>query len=164
MRSAFLIITEYYTHVVKASDITDGNASFPRVVLSSGDQRPGKTGPTRGTDVATRFETLPLVTAWSRPHRHPQFAGIHDDVYLAMENGDIYYLEITETPTLHLAHSSSKASRISCAIGSAFAVLDNGLGRDDMIVVGGEMSSGGIYLVKLYLSTTLHSSIHSSSF
>lgn len=151
MRSAFLIITEYYTHVVKASDITDGNASFPRVVLASGDQRPEKSRPARGPNVATRLETLPLVTAWSRPHRHPQYAGIHDDVYLAMENGDIYYLEITEmAPTLNLVHSSSKASRISCAIGSAFAVLDNGLGRNDMIVVGGEMSSGGIYLVNLH--------------
>jgi hypothetical protein len=69
-------------------------------------------------------------------------------MYLAMENGDIYYMEVEETQSNNaLVQATSKASFLKCSIGTAFAVLDNGLGNDDRIVAGGEMSSGGIYLV-----------------
>jgi hypothetical protein len=76
-------------------------------------------------------------------------------MYLAMENGDIYYMEVEET-SMGLVQATSKASSLECSIGTAFAVLDNGLGRDDRIVAGGEMSSGGIYLVSA-TKTVIHS-------
>ncbi|KAF8544951.1 mono-functional DNA-alkylating methyl methanesulfonate N-term-domain-containing protein, partial [Trichophaea hybrida] len=91
-----------------------------------------------------------LVAAWARPYRHPKYSGFHDDMYLAMENGDIYYMEVEETQSNNaLVQATSKASFLKCSIGTAFAVLDNGLGNDDRIVAGGEMSSGGIYLLNI---------------
>ena len=69
-----------------------------------------------------------------------------DDLYLAMEDGDIYFVEVG----LHgpnLVQLVNKASHLNCAIGSAFAALDYGLDRNDLLVAGGEMSSGGVYLV-----------------
>jgi hypothetical protein len=91
-----------------------------------------------------------LVTAWARPFRHPTyFSGARacDAMYVAMENGSIYYLEV-HVQAQPLVQNVVKASYLDCAIGTAFAALDCGLGYDDMIVAGGEMSSGGIYLVR----------------
>jgi hypothetical protein len=67
-------------------------------------------------------------------------------MYVAMENGSIYYLEV-HLQAQPLVQNAVQASYLDCAIGTAFAALDCGLGYDDMIVAGGEMSSGGIYLV-----------------
>lgn len=69
-----------------------------------------------------------------------------DDLYLAMEDGDIYFVEVSlDGPKL--VQLVNKASHLNCAIGSAFAALDSGLDRNDLLVAGGEMSSGGVYLV-----------------
>lgn len=71
-----------------------------------------------------------------------------DDLYLAMEDGDIFFLELgSEGP--NLVKLVNKAGHLDCAIGSAFAALDYGLERNDLVIAGGEMSSGGIYLVSL---------------
>jgi hypothetical protein len=67
-------------------------------------------------------------------------------MYVAMEDGSIYYLEI-HLQAQPLIQNAVQASYLDCAIGTAFAALDCGLGYDDMIIAGGEMSSGGIYLV-----------------
>lgn len=67
-------------------------------------------------------------------------------MYVAMENGDIYFLEV-DAHSHQLVQTATKASYFDCSIGTAFAVLDYGLKKNDMIVAGGEMSSGGIYLV-----------------
>lgn len=71
-----------------------------------------------------------------------------DDLYFAMEDGDIYFIEVgLDGP--NLVQLVNKAGHLDCAIGSAFAALDYGLERHDLVIAGGEMSSGGIYLVGL---------------
>ena len=97
-------------------------------------------------NVSLTAATEGLVTAWSRPYRHPDYTGTLDAIYLAMENGGIYYLELDGSAHA-LVQNAVKASYLDCAIGTAFTALDCGLGSNDMIVAGGEMSSGGIYLV-----------------
>jgi hypothetical protein len=67
-------------------------------------------------------------------------------MYIALENGDIYFLEV-DAEAHSLVQTATKASHLECAIGTAFAALDNGLGYNDVLVAGGEMSSGGVYLV-----------------
>ncbi|KAI5781468.1 mono-functional DNA-alkylating methyl methanesulfonate N-term-domain-containing protein [Geopyxis carbonaria] len=95
------------------------------------------------------FEDLgSLVTAWARPFRAPVYSVSHDDMYLALENGQIYFLEVDSQAHM-LVQTATNASKFDCAIGTAFACLDYGLGNDDMLVAGGEMSSGGIYLLKI---------------
>jgi len=98
------------------------------------------------TDASLTAATEGLVTAWSRPYRHPNYTGTLDAIYLAMENGGIYYLEVDGSVNA-LVQNVVKASYLDCAIGTAFTALDYGLRSNDMIVAGGEMSSGGIYLV-----------------
>ncbi|RPB10620.1 hypothetical protein P167DRAFT_490675 [Morchella conica CCBAS932] len=89
-----------------------------------------------------------LVTSWARPLRTPNYAYNHDDMYLAMEDGDIFFLEVdTEGP--NLIQLANKACHLDCSIGTAFASLDFGLTKNDMLVAGGEMSSGGVYLLKI---------------
>jgi len=69
-----------------------------------------------------------------------------DDLYLAMEDGDIYFIEV-EVGGPNLVQLMNKAGTLDCAVGTAFAALDYGLQRNDLLVAGGEMSSGGVYLV-----------------
>lgn len=71
-----------------------------------------------------------------------------DDLYLALEDGDIYFVEV-DTSMPNLVQLVNKAGHLNCSIGSAFAALDYGLDRNDLLVAGGEMSSGGVYLVSL---------------
>lgn len=86
------------------------------------------------------------MTSWARPLRTPSHTQTMDDLYLAMEDGDIYFVEVnSEAP--NLVELMNKAGHLDCAIGSAFAALDYGLERNDLVIAGGEMSSGGIYLV-----------------
>jgi hypothetical protein len=67
-------------------------------------------------------------------------------MYLAMEDGDIFFLEV-DTQGPNLIQLANKACHLDCSIGTAFASLDFGLTKNDMLVAGGEMSSGGVYLV-----------------
>ncbi|TGZ78547.1 hypothetical protein EX30DRAFT_309836 [Ascodesmis nigricans] len=128
--SAFLIVTEISTFVARAADVLSGNATFSQVYIPA---------PPRGGG---------LITAWARPIRHPVYAGDHDDIYLAMENGDIYFIE-ADTKGHNLIQTATKASHLDCAIDTAFASLDNGLDSHDILVAGGAMSSGGVYLVEI---------------
>lgn len=87
-----------------------------------------------------------MITAWVRPTRHPRYADEHDDIYLAMENGDIFFIEADKSNP-RLVQTATKATHLDCTIDTAFAALDNGLDSHDILVVGGQMSSGGVYLV-----------------
>ncbi|PWW76412.1 hypothetical protein C7212DRAFT_187232 [Tuber magnatum] len=110
-----------------------GNASFAKIAFPP--------APPNG-------QRRSLVTSWARPLRTPQYAYDHDDMYLAMEDGDIYFLEV-DTQGPNLIQLANKACRLDCSIGTAFASLDFGLNKNDMLVAGGEMSSGGVYLLKI---------------
>lgn len=131
--SAFLLVTEFSTHVVKASDIMSGSPSFAKIAFP-----PAPRGGQRRA----------LVTSWARPLRTPKYAYDHDDMYLAMEDGDIFFLEV-DTQGPNLIQLANKACHLDCSIGTAFASLDFGLTKNDMLVAGGEMSSGGVYLLKI---------------
>jgi hypothetical protein len=67
-------------------------------------------------------------------------------MYIALENGDIYFLEVDSQAEIFV-QTVTRASQLDCSIGGAFAVLDFGLAYDDVLIAGGEMSSGGIYMV-----------------
>lgn len=69
-----------------------------------------------------------------------------DDLYLALENGDIYFVEV-DFEQKEFLQLINRAARLNCSIGPAFAALDYGLERNDLLIAGGEMSSGGVYLV-----------------
>lgn len=71
-----------------------------------------------------------------------------------MENGDIFFIEADKSDP-RLVQTATKATHLDCTIDTAFAALDNGLDSHDILVVGGQMSSGGVYLVLSLPSFTI---------
>jgi hypothetical protein len=62
----------------------------------------------------------------------------------------VLFAEINSDDPFHL-HASMCAGPLGCNIDTAFASLDLGMNRDDLLIAGGDMSVGGLYLVR-YLS------------
>lgn len=57
----------------------------------------------------------------------------------------VRFLEISEESEI-MVDASMKAGILGCNIDTAFASLDLGLDRDDLLFAGGDMSNGGLYL------------------
>lgn len=88
-----------------------------------------------------------LITSWARPFRDSTYRESHDDLYVAQENGDVFFLEVEEDAQTIIS-TLTLAIKLDCSVGTAFAAVDFGLGHNDVLVAGGEMSSGGIYTVR----------------
>jgi hypothetical protein len=65
--------------------------------------------------------------------------------YTYVEDGMVRFLEISEESEI-MVDASMKAGILGCDIDTAFASLDLGLDRDDLLIAGGDMSDGGLYL------------------
>jgi Mono-functional DNA-alkylating methyl methanesulfonate N-term len=82
--------------------------------------------------------------------RTEKYASKHDDIFISREDGLVLFAEINSDDPFHL-HASMCAGPLGCNIDTAFASLDLGMNRDDLLIAGGDMSVGGLYLVR-YLS------------
>ena len=90
---------------------------------------------------------VPVCTAWARPVRTKSYSSMHDDVYICREDGLLRFVEIDQTDQL-LIKTTSPAGALRGFIGTAFASLDLSVNSShDMLIAGGDMSEGGIYLV-----------------
>lgn len=90
---------------------------------------------------------VPVYTAWARPLRHKVYSTMHDDVYICREDGLVRLVEIDQADKL-LVKTTSPAGALRGFIGTAFASLDlPPNSKYDMLIAGGDMSLGGIYLV-----------------
>lgn len=121
--------------------------------LEEGPQHPGST------------LRRPLWVNWARPVRHSpsgwnstgnryNFAfnrpRMTDDFYLAREDGVVQYCTIpsqTSISDTNWFDRSSVVGHFDCYIGSAFACLCLGVSRSDVLAIGADMSSGGLYRV-----------------
>ena len=86
----------------------------------------------------------PLWTYWARPVRREAHTSKHDDLYICREDGVVRFLEISEESEI-MVDASMKAGILGCNIDTAFASLDLGLDRNDLLFAGGDMSNGGLY-------------------
>ena len=87
----------------------------------------------------------PACTAWAKAVRYKSYK--HDDVYIVRQDGHVRLIEIDEADQL-LLKTTSPAGDIHNPVGTAFACLDVGLrNAPDMIIAGGYMGMGGVYLV-----------------
>ena len=116
-------------------DVLTGNATRKSISFHSKDPpiRPGSS------------RRPPLWTYWARPVRREAHTSKHDDLYICREDGLVRFLEISEESEI-MVDASMKAGILGCNIDTAFASLDLGLDRDDLLFAGGDMSNGGLYL------------------
>ncbi len=116
-------------------DVLTGNATRKSISFHSRDApvRPGSS------------RRAPLWTHWARPVRREAHTSKHDDLYICREDGMVRFLEISEESEI-MVDASMKAGILGCDIDTAFASLDLGLDRDDLLIAGGDMSDGGLYL------------------
>ena len=92
---------------------------------------------------------VPLYTAWARPHRHAGFSEkSHDGVYLCREDGLIRYVEFElNDPARPRFRTNTPLGHLRINANTAFTILQNQPSVEDIILVGGQMSNGGIYTV-----------------
>ena len=131
--SAFMLICEKTISVYR--DVLTGNATRKSISFHSRDA-PITPGSSR---------RAPLWTHWARPVRVEAHTSKHDDLYICREDGMVRFLEISEESEI-MVDASMKAGILGCNIDTAFASLDLGLNRDDLLFAGGDMSDGGLYL------------------
>lgn len=130
--SAFMLICEKTISVYQG--VLTGLATPKSISFHSKDApiRPGSS------------RRAPLWTYWARPVRREAHTSKHDDLYICREDGIVRFLEISQENDI-MVDASMKAGILGCNIDTAFASLDLGLDRDDLLFAGGDMSNGGLY-------------------
>ena len=96
----------------------------------------------------------PLYTSWARPFRHAGFnARGKDTVYLCREDGLIRLAEFHRNSTM-VSSSSTPLGHLRISVNTAFTVVDHDLDlypggvAADVLLAGGSMSDGGLFMVK----------------
>ena len=88
--------------------------------------------------------SLPLFTQWAKALRRPDRVSAQDDIYLCREDGVVRFLEISEN-IRGMIESGHDAGQLKVNIDTAFASLDLGRCANDLLAVGGNLSSGGLW-------------------
>ncbi|KAK9237367.1 mono-functional DNA-alkylating methyl methanesulfonate N-term-domain-containing protein [Lipomyces kononenkoae] len=136
---------------MRASDVisaklTLASTPFPREIMMNG-----------YLPTAYFYPSLPQpsrltnIPAFAYMISHSEITHFLDYFYVAFDSGDIYIVAISSTNSLEVGFYT----RVSGPIGPGFMVVEGDLGtsRQDLIFASGDMSSGGIYIVDLPLST-----------
>jgi len=84
----------------------------------------------------------PLWTAWTRPLRRKAFYQSKDNIYLAREDGIIFFFEIDSDEILE---SSLDVGDYSTSISTAFATVADTF--SDILILGGSCGDGSIWAV-----------------
>ena len=127
MNTAFMLVTQQHTTVY--TGILTGPATWYKHTLRH-DEAPERRGSSR---------SLPIFSQWARVLRHDDRM---DNIYLCRENGVVHFLEIRETPLGMIDHG---VAQLDVNIDTAFATLHLGGEYNDLLVVGGDLSSGGLF-------------------
>ena len=102
--------------------------------------------------------SLPLFTQWARALRHDDHTSVQDNIYLCREDGVVRFLEISEN-IKGMIESGHDAGELKVNIDTAFASLDLGPQAHDLLAVGGNLSSGGLWFFEPREGARLTSSI-----
>ncbi|KAI9846584.1 MAG: hypothetical protein M1837_003825 [Sclerophora amabilis] len=89
----------------------------------------------------------PLWTSWSRPLRSKVHMDQKDDIYLCSDDGLVQLVSLDRGSDL-VFDLSCPAATLHGNVSTAFASLDLGVNKCDMVVTGGDMSVGGLYLIR----------------
>ncbi|KAF4125290.1 thermotolerance protein [Geosmithia morbida] len=126
-RNAFFIVYEDHMAIVRQS-------------LSSGEYDSNRVLEMPGPSELHHGARPPLWVSWARPFRRKDYSEKTDIIYLAREDGLVVHIEIdSET----LLYSGMQLGYLGTNIGTAFTTAYDKF--SDLLVVGGESSSGGIW-------------------
>ena len=139
--TAFLLVFE--DRLVTYTDILTGHATS-HVHMLDHLEDPEEPGSSRAK---------PVFTQWARALRRDDYLHIKDHIYLCREDGLVRFLDIS-SDVRHQIDSSHAAGRLKANVSTAFATLDLGQQFDDLLVAGGEMSDGGLWLFRPRHATT----------
>ncbi|KAB5572120.1 mono-functional DNA-alkylating methyl methanesulfonate N-term-domain-containing protein [Coniochaeta sp. 2T2.1] len=129
VRSAFICISEQQIAVY--SGVLHGDYQ-PDMIDIDGD--------TRAPTDNYQGRNKPLWTAWARPSRLSEFFRRNDCIYLAREDGVVYFMEADSDGTLT---ATVYIQTFDCSISTAFSCLYDQY--DDVLVMGGDAGPGAIW-------------------
>jgi len=72
----------------------------------------------------------------------------YDDIYLAREDGVIWWLRVAQNSGNLSVTDQTIAGVLESNIGTAFAVLDLHIEDPDVLLSGGDLCDGGVYMVR----------------
>ncbi|KAH8912545.1 thermotolerance protein [Coniochaeta sp. PMI_546] len=130
VRSAFIAISE--EQIAVCTETLHGPPNFETFTIEEG--RP----PTDNFHGRNK----PLWTAWARPFRLSEYFRTNDCIYLAREDGVVYFIEADSESTLT---GSLYMDKFDCSISTAFSCLYDQY--SDVLVMGGDSGPGAIWKV-----------------
>jgi len=132
---SFMLVTESGLAIFKDAHIGSLRNAYwhPRTPDDDSPRFPG---------LSLRF---PLWTNWTRPVRGNHY--FFDDIYLAREDGVIWWLRVAHNSGDLCVLNQSTAGVLHTNIGTAFAALDLHISEPDVLVSGGDLCDGGVYVV-----------------
>ena len=133
VRSAFICVSEQQQIAVYSGVLHGDNQ--PDIFDIDGD--------TRAPTDNYQGRNKPLWTAWARPSRLSEFFRRNDCIYLAREDGVVYFMEADSDGTLT---GTMYIQTFDCSISTAFSCLYDQY--DDVLVMGGDSGPGAIWKVR----------------
>ncbi|KAL8793787.1 MAG: hypothetical protein Q9195_003617 [Heterodermia aff. obscurata] len=140
MSTAFMIVTQ--RHVTVYTGILTGPATWQKHPLRHY-EAPEQPGSSR---------SLPIFTQWARVLRYDDHVSVQDNIYLCREDGVVYFLEIGDSSSRTIDSglaagqlNFNMVGRLRVNISTAFATLHLGGEYHDLLVVGGDLSAGGLF-------------------
>lgn len=130
--SAFILVCE--NRIVLIKDVLTG--SFDRyhcdLAYEQESQEPG----------ASRRR--PIWVQWARPMRSRRLRPNEENIVLCREDGIVQYMVI-DHGIKHMIDSNHNIGKLGVNISTSFAIVDLGPNTDDLLVVGGDESDGGLW-------------------
>lgn len=146
MSTAFMLV--FQEHITVYTGILTGPATPHRTRLRHWEE-PEQPGSSRD---------LPIFTQWARAMRRDDRVSVQDNIYLCREDGVIRFLEISDSIRC-MIESDHNAGHLNVNIDTAFASLDLGARCNDLLVAGGDLSSGGLWFFEPRQGARLTSTI-----
>ena len=127
-----MLVTQQHTTVY--TGILTGPATWHKHILQHHED-PEQPGSSR---------SFPIFSQWARVLRHENHVKTKDNIYLCREDGVVRFLEISEISD-SMIDSQTEAGQLNVNTNTAFATLHLGGEYNDLLVVGGDLSSGGLF-------------------
>ena len=88
----------------------------------------------------------PIWTAWTRPFRRKEYYESKDNIYLAREDGIVFFFEVNSDEILE---SSIEMGNFKTNISTAFATVADSF--HDIFILGGSCGDGSLWVVRIRL-------------
>ena len=146
MSAAFMLVTQQ--HITVYTGILTGPATWHKHTLQHHEdpEQPG----------SSRY--LPIFSQWARVLRNENHVKTRDNIYLCREDGVVRFLEISEISD-SMIDSQMEAGQLNVNTNTAFATLHLGGEYHDLLVVGGDLSNGVLFLFAPRTGSKLMSTI-----